>query len=118
MEAEFVPLAERHHRADDQHAAGALVEMRAGPDLAPGIAGDQVLEVGVERIAVGDRLVDPGVAEDLTARGHPVVAALLVIHGVLPPSLRSFLPSSFRDGPKDQARNLEIPGSMLRIAPE
>jgi len=25
---------------------------------------------------------------------------------------------SFRDGPKDQARNLEIPGSMLRIAPE
>ena len=26
--------------------------------------------------------------------------------------------SSFRDGPKDQSRNLEIPGSMLRIAPE
>jgi hypothetical protein len=27
-------------------------------------------------------------------------------------------PQSFRDGPKDQTRNLEIPGSMLRIAPE
>jgi hypothetical protein len=26
--------------------------------------------------------------------------------------------SSFRDGPKDQTRNLEIPGSMLRIAPK
>jgi len=26
--------------------------------------------------------------------------------------------SSFRDGPKDHTRNLEIPGSMLRIAPE
>jgi hypothetical protein len=25
--------------------------------------------------------------------------------------------SSFRDGPKDQPRNLEIPGSMLRIVP-
>jgi hypothetical protein len=25
---------------------------------------------------------------------------------------------SFRDGPEDQTRNLEIPGSMLRIAPE
>jgi hypothetical protein len=25
---------------------------------------------------------------------------------------------SFRDGPKDQARNLEIPGSVLRTAPE
>jgi hypothetical protein len=40
---------------------------------------------------------------------------------------RSFSPSSFRDGPKGQTRNLdaeetqanlEIPGSMLRIAPE
>jgi len=28
-----------------------------------------------------------------------------------------FLPS-FRDGLQDQTRNLEIPGSMLRIAPE
>src|SRR5712672_668471 len=28
------------------------------------------------------------------------------------------LSSSFRDGPKDQIRNLQIPGSMLRIAPE
>jgi hypothetical protein len=26
--------------------------------------------------------------------------------------------TSFRDGPKDQTRNLEIPGSMLCIAPE
>src|SRR5690348_11397287 len=26
--------------------------------------------------------------------------------------------SSFRDGPKDQTRNLELPGSMLRIVPE
>ena len=25
---------------------------------------------------------------------------------------------SFRDSPQDQTRNLEIPGSMLRIAPE
>jgi len=27
-------------------------------------------------------------------------------------------PPSFRDGPKGQTRNLEIPGSMLRIATE
>ncbi|SDO84061.1 hypothetical protein SAMN05444050_5146 [Afipia sp. GAS231] len=25
---------------------------------------------------------------------------------------------SFRDGPQDQTRKFEIPGSMLRIAPE
>jgi peptidoglycan hydrolase-like protein with peptidoglycan-binding domain len=30
----------------------------------------------------------------------------------------SNLTPSFRDGPKDQTRNLEIPGSMLCIAPE
>jgi hypothetical protein len=29
-----------------------------------------------------------------------------------------FWVSSFRDGPKDQTRNLEIPGSSLRDAPE
>jgi hypothetical protein len=31
---------------------------------------------------------------------------------------RRFDYQSFRDGPKDQTRNLEIPGSVLRIAPE
>jgi len=31
---------------------------------------------------------------------------------------RLSLVSSFRDGPKDRTRNLEIPGSKLRIAPE
>jgi hypothetical protein len=29
-----------------------------------------------------------------------------------------FPPPSFRNGPKNRTRNLEIPGSMLRIAPE
>jgi len=44
-----------------------------------------------------------------------VPAALWVsfVIGALP-----FIVPSFRDGPKDQTRNLEIPGSMLRIAPE
>ena len=38
---------------------------------------------------------------------------LKMISGLLPPRC-----PSFRDGPKDQTRNLEIPSSMLRIAPE
>src|SRR5436190_6434181 len=89
MQAEFIPLSQRHHGADDQHAAGAMVEMRSGPDVAPGIAGDQVLEVGVERVAVFDRLVDPLIAKHLAALGHAVVAALVVVHRYLPPSLRA-----------------------------
>ena len=80
MQAEFVPLPERDHGADHQHAPGAMVEMRPGPDIAPGIARDQVLEIGVERIAVGDRFVDPFIAEHLAALGHAVVAAFLVVH--------------------------------------
>jgi hypothetical protein len=36
----------------------------------------------------------------------------------LHPSYELHPASSFRDGPKDQTRNLEIPGSTLRIAPE
>jgi len=36
----------------------------------------------------------------------------------LDPRIHVFLAPSFRDGPKDQTRNLQIPGSMLRIAPE
>jgi hypothetical protein len=38
--------------------------------------------------------------------------------GLLGAFLFGCLLQSFRDGPKDQTRNLEIPGSMLRIAPE
>src|SRR5262245_4178589 len=88
MQAEFIPLSERHHGADHEHPAGAVVEMRPGPDIAPGIAGDQVLEVGIERVAVLDRLVDPLIAEHLAALGHAVVAALVVVH-VSPPVIAS-----------------------------
>ncbi|MGY4461801.1 hypothetical protein ACVWYI_005761 [Bradyrhizobium sp. LB13.1] len=66
--------------ADHQHPPRALVEMRPRPDLAPGIAGDHVLEVGVEGIAARDRLVDPGIAQHFSAYIHAGIAALLVVH--------------------------------------
>jgi hypothetical protein len=80
-------LAERHQRADDKHSAGAMVEMRAGPDIGPRMARDQVDKLGVERILVGDGFVDPGIAERFSALRHPGVAALLVLHGRSPLSL-------------------------------
>src|SRR5207253_2606392 len=89
VQAEFVPLGERHHGADHEHAAGALIEMRTGPDLTPGVTRDQVLEIGIERIPAGDRLVDPGIAEHLAALDHALVAALLVVHWSILPSLRA-----------------------------
>ena len=76
-------MAERDQGADHEHPPSAMIEMRPRPDVAPGITGDQVLEIGIERIAVGDRFVDPFITEHLAALGHAVVAALVVVHGIL-----------------------------------
>src|SRR5882724_2393983 len=88
MQAEFIPLAERYHGTDHKHAPCTMVEMRPGPDIAPGVARDQVLEIGIERVAVGDRFVDPLIAEHLAALGHAVIAALVIVHLFLLSSLR------------------------------
>src|SRR5579871_1911504 len=88
MQAELVPLPERDHGADHQHPPRALVEMRPRPDLAPGVAGDEVLEVGVEGVAVRNRFVDPGIAQHLAALAHALIAAVLVVHWLLLSSLR------------------------------
>jgi hypothetical protein len=50
------------------------------------------------------------------ARSSAKVASLTVTD--LLADLRDKVTPSFRDGAKHQTRNLEIPGSMLRIAPE
>ena len=44
------------------------------------VAGDEVDEIGVERILALDRLVDPGVAQHLAALRHAVIAAFMVVH--------------------------------------
>src|SRR5438309_1192514 len=54
--------------------------MRAGPDVTPCVARDQILEVGIERIPVRDRLVDPGIAQHLSALDHAVIPAFFIIH--------------------------------------
>src|SRR5882757_9252205 len=89
MQAKFIPLPERDQGADHQYAADAMVEMRAGPDIGPGMPRDQVDEFGVERIRVGGRFIDPGVAEHFSALGHAIVAALLIVHCWPPVSVAS-----------------------------
>src|SRR5262249_41918215 len=81
VQLELVPGAERHHGADYQHAAGALVVVRAGPDLAPYVAGDHVLGGVAERGLSGVLLVDPGLSQHLAADGHAAGVLLLVVHG-------------------------------------
>ena len=83
MHAEFLPLVEREHRADHQDTTRALVIVRACPDLAPGGAGDEILEFLVECRLLGIRAIDPGIAKHLAALGHPALVAFLVVHGRL-----------------------------------
>jgi hypothetical protein len=80
VQAKFVPLAECNHGADHQHAPRVVIEMRPGPDLSPGVAGDEIDEIGVEGIPALDRFIDPGIAQHLAALRHAVVAALLIVH--------------------------------------
>src|SRR3984893_18511632 len=81
VKAEFIPLTERDQGADHQYAAGALVEMRPGPDIGPRVTRDQVDEVRVKGIDVGGRFVDPGIPKHLAALRHAVVTAFLIVHG-------------------------------------
>src|SRR6185437_16660234 len=57
----------------------------AGPDLAPGVPGDPVLERRGELAGVGDRPVYVRVPENRPADGHPLLGALFVVHGVMTP---------------------------------
>ena len=67
----------RDERGEHNAAAHAAVEPRPGPDLAPGIAGDQILEVAGEVGRAGDCRVDVIVAEHLAPDAH----SLVVGHG-------------------------------------
>src|SRR5262249_44795592 len=91
VHADLLPPPNRHHGADDEHAARALVEMRSRPDLAPGAARDEILPLGVKRIPVGIGAVDPGIAQNLAAGVGATSVTLLLAHG-LAPRLRSRTP--------------------------
>src|SRR5262249_12426030 len=83
VHAKLLPPPDRHHGADDEDAARALVEMRSRPDLAPGAAGDEILPLGVKRIPVGIGAIDPGIAQNLAAGVGAASVTLLVVHGLV-----------------------------------
>jgi tetratricopeptide (TPR) repeat protein len=81
MQPEFVPLTERNHGSNDQYSSRSLIEVRPSPDVAPRIARNQILEIGIERIEVGDRLVDPFISQNPAALIHAAFAAAVIVHG-------------------------------------
>src|SRR5947209_5330839 len=79
MQAEFIPGTKRDRGREHADGAHAAVETGPRPDITPRRAGDEFLEFLVERRDVGERFVDPGVAENGTANLHAVVVAGLLV---------------------------------------
>jgi len=81
--------SDQHGNSD--HAAGMVIEPRTRPGLAPGIAGNKVLKLIIQRRQMLQRTVDVGVAQYFAPYRHPVLIALFIIHGV-PPGKSSAAP--------------------------
>src|ERR671922_2461271 len=80
MHAKLIPLVERHHGADDKHAARSIVEMRSCPDLAPGVTGYEILKLGIKCGLVGVGTINPSVAEHLATASHADLMSFLLFH--------------------------------------
>src|SRR4029079_2566220 len=63
----------RHQGGDGEQGAGTTVEAGTGPHGAPGVLGDQLLEVAGEVGRGGRRTVDVRVPEHLASYRHAVV---------------------------------------------
>ena len=70
MHRQFVVMAAGHQRGEGDAAARPAGQAGAGPDLAPGVAGDEVLEDRGEGAGTGQRPVHVRVAEDGPAHGR------------------------------------------------
>src|SRR6185312_4989761 len=82
VQLELLVAAEGHHHRQHEQSPRTLVEPRARPDLAPGVAGDQVLEVLVEIVAPGERTVDIAVAQHAAPFAQAAIVAFGIIHAM------------------------------------
>src|SRR5947209_14335785 len=98
MQAEFIPGTKRDRGREHADGAHAAVETGPRPDIAPRRAGDEFLEFLVEWRDIGERFVDPGVAENGTANLHAVVVAGLLIGHQRPPLRDAPLRAAFFAG--------------------
>src|ERR687893_2605794 len=80
VRGELLVVAAGHEGREGYAAAGLAVEAGSGPDLAPRVARDEVLEVRGEGGGLLDRRVHVHVAEDLAADLHALVVGLVLGH--------------------------------------
>jgi hypothetical protein len=83
---QLVVVAVRDQRGERDGAAHPPVEAGAGPDAAPRVPGDQLLEVGGDGVGAGDRGVDVLRPEHLAAHGEAVGVQVEggLLHGHVP----------------------------------
>ena len=88
VQLQLALAAERHHRRDRDEAARAPVEARTRPDLAPGIPGEELLELAREVGRARRGGIDVLVAVHLAAHAHALLIPV-VCHGTSPARWRS-----------------------------
>src|SRR5205814_2202423 len=70
MHRELIAMAAGDERGDGDATAGAAVQSRTRPDLAPRVARDEVLEVSGQRLRRGHGAIDVRVTEDRSTHSH------------------------------------------------
>src|SRR5262249_58334467 len=81
VQAQLLVAVEGDEQCHREKAPRVPRQARARPDLAPGVPGDELLELLVERGPRGERAVDVGVAEDRAPDGHALIVAFALVHG-------------------------------------
>ena len=80
MQPEFALAVHADQHGDGDQAAGVPREAGTGPDITPGMAGDHVLELFVERRDVLQAALDMGIAQYCTADLHAGLVTLFLVH--------------------------------------
>src|SRR5262245_17191931 len=105
MQLEFLLPAQCNGHRQNQQAPCALVETRTRPDLAPDIAGNEVLELAVESVTACQRTVDIGLAQHAASCTKAKIVTVRFIHGSL-----------MRRGSRGQPRGRQSPPRYWRDA--
>src|SRR5437762_4276586 len=84
MQCQLFGSVKGHGHRHRDAASGSAVETRARPDLAPGVAGDQVLKIPGQGRGAGLGAIDMVIAKNVAADFHPALAPLVVACVPLP----------------------------------
>lgn len=118
MELELGFAAERDRHGQHQQPPGLVIEPGPRPDITPGIARDDIEEIGIERGPLRRRAIDMSIAQNRAARALSERLAFVLFHR-RPSALLSGLETvCHRVNPHSEqtARKVNEPARAARIA--